>query len=353
MKYVVGSIPSERGPIPLVSSHLGAQDRLGAIGVRLGLARNRYSVAPGLYAVGAPTPDSPVLVSANYKLSFDSLRKELNSLDVWILVLDTKGINVWCSAGKGTFGTKELIHRITMTRLGLVVRHRELILPQLSATGVSAPALRRESGWTAHFGPVLARDLPAYLAAGKNANDAMRKIEFPLLERLKLVPLEILRPSPRFALLLALWCLVALLGRVFLAKTSFSGGPRQAVGTAVALGWHAWLPVISALGIGSGLVPAFLPWLPFRAFSAKGASLGLLFAIGWIAITRSSLAEAIALLLIIPAISAWYALNFTGSSTYTSLAGVKVEVGVARIPILLGIALGLGLRTGLLFGLGT
>ena len=85
--------------------------------------------------MGSPSPDSPVLVSANYKLSFDVLRRSLAGIDAWILVLDTKGINVWCAAGKGTFGTEELLRRIAAVRLGEVVSHRRLVLPQLGAPG--------------------------------------------------------------------------------------------------------------------------------------------------------------------------------------------------------------------------
>jgi len=68
-------------------------------------------VAPrgtGLYAIGNPVPDAPVFVSANYTLSFDALRSALDGIDVLSWFIDTKGINVWCAAGKGTFGTDEL-----------------------------------------------------------------------------------------------------------------------------------------------------------------------------------------------------------------------------------------------------
>src|SRR4030066_353544 len=85
--------------------------------VRWGINRMDYKVNPGLYRIGNPCNSAPVLVTANYKLTFDSLRKELTGMDVWILVIDTKGVNVWCAAGKGTFGTEELIHRIADTKL--------------------------------------------------------------------------------------------------------------------------------------------------------------------------------------------------------------------------------------------
>ena len=58
-----------------------------------------YSVEPGLYALGQPDDSSPVLVTANYKMSFDWLQQALPNRNAWIPVGDTKGINVWCAAG--------------------------------------------------------------------------------------------------------------------------------------------------------------------------------------------------------------------------------------------------------------
>ena len=113
-------------------------DHVGTIRARLGISRDRYRVAPGLYIVGKPGAESPVLVTANYKLSFDSLRKELGGIDAWILVLDTMGVNVWCAAGKRTFSTEEVIRQVNGVGLDKLVTHRELILPQLGAPGVSA-----------------------------------------------------------------------------------------------------------------------------------------------------------------------------------------------------------------------
>ena len=108
----VGSLIPVVFDIPVVSTQLNLSDYWGAIKVRWGIGRNNYTVVPGLYKVGTPGRESDVFVSANYKLSFDTLRKNLDSINAWILVIDTKGINVWCAAGKGTFGTKELVKRI-------------------------------------------------------------------------------------------------------------------------------------------------------------------------------------------------------------------------------------------------
>ncbi|MEJ2725164.1 MAG: mercury methylation corrinoid protein HgcA, partial [Deltaproteobacteria bacterium] len=144
--FVAGSVQSPVGNLPQVSSAHSWRDRLGALKVRWGLGRMHYTVDPGLYALGRPNEMSPVLVTANYKLTFDCLRKALPGLDLWILVLDTKGINVWCAAGKGTFGTVEIVQRIKSTHLDRLVSHREIILPQLSGPGVAPHLVKKLSG---------------------------------------------------------------------------------------------------------------------------------------------------------------------------------------------------------------
>jgi CO dehydrogenase/acetyl-CoA synthase gamma subunit (corrinoid Fe-S protein) len=123
---------------------------------RLSAFRNNYIVEPGMYAVGAPDKSSDVLVSANYKLSFDALRQVLKGLNAWVLVLDTKGINVWCAAGKGTFGTDELVQRISVTKLNRIVDHRRIIVPQLGAPGISGHEVKKASGFKVCYGPVRA-----------------------------------------------------------------------------------------------------------------------------------------------------------------------------------------------------
>ena len=132
---VVGTVDTPAGPVPKVSTALKWTDRLGHWRARWGVGRMQSCVKPRLYAVGNPTGDSPVFVGANYKMSFDRLRAELAGLDAWILVLDTKGINVWCAAGKGTFGTDELIRQINSTHLPEIVSRKRVIVPQLPTSG--------------------------------------------------------------------------------------------------------------------------------------------------------------------------------------------------------------------------
>lgn len=307
-----------------MSTTLRPADRLGAWKVRWGIGRMGYAVEPGLYAVGNPTADSPVLVSANYKLSFDRLRSQLGGLDAWILVLDTRGINVWCAAGKGTFGTEQLVRRIEAVGLAEVVTHRVLVVPQLGAPGVAAHEVKRRSGFRVQYGPVRAQDLPAFLAADMKATPEMRRVHFQLRDRAAVIPVELLM-SVKYALLIAA-CFVFLAGL----------GP----------GGYAWGRVLGAgllsaalfLGTWAGstvLTPVLLPWLPGRALSAKGVWLGLVFLLGLVAYVRfqpavfDSWLSPLAWCLLIPTVASFMAMNFTGSTTYTSLSGVRREMRVA------------------------
>jgi len=325
--WIAGTITTAVGDIPRVRTALGFEDRLGAWKARWGVGRMHYAVPPGLYAVGQPTPESPVLVSANYKLSFDRLRSQLAGLGAWILVLDTEGINVWCSAGKGTFGADEIVRRLEAVRLEEAVSHRTLVLPQLSAPGVSAHEVQARSGFRVVYGPVRAEEVPAFLAAGMKATPEMRRVRFPWRDRAALIPVELLM-SAKYALLLAA-CLLVLAG---LGRDGYVPARALAEGLpSVVLILLAWL-------VGVTLPPVLLPWLPGRAFSAKGAwaGLALLLVVGLYGWGHKSLfgdwLTAAAWLFIIPVVASFLALNFTGSSTFTSLSGVRREVRVA-IPI--------------------
>ena len=291
------------------------------------MGRMDYAVSPGLYAVGSPTHESPVLVSANYKMSFDRLRSQLSGVDAWVLVLDTRGINVWCAAGKGTFGTLEMVERVCATRLSEVVSHRTLVVPQLGAPGVCAQAVKAQSGFEVVYGPVRADSLPQFLAAGMRATPNMRRVRFPMRDRVALIPIELL-----------VWARTALCTAVAFFLLSGLGRHGYSLSRAASVGvWQAAM-FLSAYVAGAALTPALLPWLPGRSFSSKGAWAGvaLLLSVGGCAWIHPGLLanplDAAAWALIVPTVSSFMAMNFTGASTYTSLSGVRREMRVA-VPI--------------------
>jgi len=314
---VTGWIKTAGGTVPRVATRLGLADRLGALGVRLGFGRNSYRVAPGLYAVGDPDSESPILVTANYKLTFDSLRRELAGLGAWILVLDTKGINVWCAAGKKTFSTGELTSRLAAVDLKNLTPKRELILPQLGASGVCGFEVTKKTGFRVVFGPVQAKDIKRFLENGKKADAAMRRVPFGLIARLVVTPVELVNTWKTSAYAAAA-CLV--LGGIGPDVFSFSRMASQ--------GGHALLAYITGFCAGNFLAPALLPVLPSRSFSLKGAATGAAAALVWIAGYAGGVAwsDLAAQALFIVATASWFAMNFTGSSTFTSPSGVEKEM---------------------------
>jgi hypothetical protein len=298
--------------------------------VRLGFGRMSYGMEPGLYAMGEPTAESPVLVTANYKLTVDLLRRELGGRDFWILVLDTANVNVWCAAGKGTFGTEELVRRIEATQLSERVTHRRLILPQLGAPGVAAHEVKRMSGFDVVYGPVRAADLPAFLDNDGQATLEMRHVTFPLLDRLVLTPVE-LQHSLFPVLLLALL--------VLLAPAIWHGLP-DGVGEFGLRGLLATL--VGWLG-GCVLGPALLPWLPGRAFWVKGIWLGVPLALVMVlaGVARGFL-PALGCVLWYGGGVSFFLMNFTGCTTFTSLSGAKTELRAVpgqAIAVVLGLVL--------------
>jgi hypothetical protein len=307
----------------VLESRWKMRDYLGAIRVRLGPGRSRYRVTPGLYRTGTPDKKSPVFVTANYKLSVDHLRKSLEGLAGWILIIDTKGVNVWCAAGKGSFGTDTLVRQISESRLESAVEHRKLILPQLGAPGIDGGAVKKESGFSVVYGPVEAKDLKRFLNNSCNATPEMRRKRFPLSERF-LVSFTHFSQTLLPALIIALLFTAADL-LFHKAGTMSQTLIRNALLSA------------GSIFSGSILVGVLLPILPGRAFSVKSITPALLFSLGaWLMIEPEpkDLLYTLSKIVILSVWICYQGLNLTGSSTFTSLSGVQKEMRIA-VPVMI------------------
>lgn len=314
--------------IPKASTQLTWKDRWGAIKVRFGIGRMKYVISPGLYKVGEPDATSPVLVTANYKLSFDYLRSHLKEIHAWILVLDTRGINVWCAAGGGLFSTEELIRRIQKLGLANIVQHRKLILPQLSAPGVSAHEVTRVTGFKIQYGPVDARDIGNYLKNGEKAFPEMRKVQFPLKKRLAFIPMELihaLKFSPLF--LLGTWALACLHHQAIVLFI-----PRE-----------FWLCVAAMLA-GSVVFQIILPIFPFRSFILNGWILGIVILFGTGILVEIKGWYLLSLLFLLSPVTAYLAFQFTGATPFTSLSGVEKEFKYGIPPLWVSVMIGIFLQ---------
>ncbi|MCP5067063.1 MAG: 4Fe-4S dicluster domain-containing protein [bacterium] len=209
------------------------------------------STPTGLFAIGNPDEKSPVIVTGNFTLTVARLRKALRGRDVWLLVANSDGINVWCAADGGLFTHHRVIDAIKVSRLAERVTHRRILLPSLAASGVETEPIHEETGFRPRFGPVLARDIPAYLDARGKKTEAMRRYQFGLAHRLDMstsmnfpiyllgaAPLAIFWPDVLLGYTALFWAAVALL-YLFVDWIPGKTGWSQALfcAGALAVGW--------------------------------------------------------------------------------------------------------------------
>ncbi|MBN1760148.1 MAG: hypothetical protein JW863_17610 [Chitinispirillaceae bacterium] len=321
------TVTNSAGTVCIAATRWSAADTFGALRCRLGGFRMKYTIEPGLYGIGTPDSGSPVFVSANYKLSFDHLRRSLSGNSGWILVLDTRGINVWCAAGKGTFGTKELIDRIESCGLAAMVKHRKIIVPQLGAPGIAAHEISKATGFKVVYGPVRSSDIHVFLSSGMIATPEMRRVRFGVLDRLVLTPME-LRPT------------LGIFLPVLVAGLAFTGIEQTGILFASIRdnGLPLMIAALLSLFTGTILTPILLPWIPFRAFSIKGLITGVAAMAFYIPL--STITDPLLQLfsfLFFPVYSSFCALNFTGSTPYTGISGVKREMKFA-VPLYVAVS---------------
>ena len=167
----------------------------------------------GVRVVGHPDRMSPVLLTGNYDLTVRRVLRALRGLNAYLIVAPSRGINVWCASSGGHLSTHQVVTAVKLAGLEEHVTHRELILPQLAATGVEAKEVRRRTGWIVRFGPAEAGDIGAYLAAGKQKTDAMRRVRFDTRARLEMAaawatPIALVGTLLWWSHAAALWALI-------------------------------------------------------------------------------------------------------------------------------------------------
>ncbi|OQY25162.1 MAG: hypothetical protein B6I34_02705 [Anaerolineaceae bacterium 4572_32.1] len=207
------------------------------------------SITPGLYAIGQPNADAPLLVTGNYDLTVRRLLRDTQEIDAYLLVVNSAGINVWCASGGGHFTADKIIAALRTSQVEQIVNHRQLVLPQLCATGVDGNRIASETGWKVRWGPVYSQDIPAYLETEQHKGDSIRWVRFPLHTRLEMA-----------VLMWGVWGLLLGLALLLINRSVF------------------WM------GLGASffyylLVGILFPWLPGRDGFRKGVFLGLISAL--------------------------------------------------------------------------
>jgi NAD-dependent dihydropyrimidine dehydrogenase PreA subunit len=140
----------------------------------------------GLIRIGHPGKNAPVFLTCNYHLTVERVKRTLKEIDCYLLVANSRGINVWCAAAGGHFTSHDVISALKTSGIEEIVNHRKVILPQLAATGIESRVIQKKTGWNVVWGPVYAKDIPAFLKCGSMKTPEMREVKFPLVQRIEI-----------------------------------------------------------------------------------------------------------------------------------------------------------------------
>lgn len=140
----------------------------------------------GLTKIGKPDRNSPVFLTCNYNLTVERVKKAIKGINAYLLVANSKGDNVWCSATGGHFTNHSVISVLKTSGIEELVDHRYVILPQLAATGIEGKSVWDKTGWEVIWGPVYAKDIPEFIDKNFTKSPKMCKVEFPAIQRIEM-----------------------------------------------------------------------------------------------------------------------------------------------------------------------
>lgn len=136
----------------------------------------------GLYRIGSPRDSSIAFVTGNYSLTVRRAVKALRGTDCWLLVCDSRGINVWCSTLAGHFGTEDIVDAIRFTNLSETAHPVSIVLPQLCAANVSLKTVAMAAGAPAEFGPASINNVEDFI----QHEQEIRKVQFRTGNRIEM-----------------------------------------------------------------------------------------------------------------------------------------------------------------------
>jgi NAD-dependent dihydropyrimidine dehydrogenase PreA subunit len=140
----------------------------------------------GMIKIGKPGRTSPVFLTCNYHLTVKRVKRALHSINCYLLIANSNGHNVWCGATGGHFTNHDVISILKTSGVKKLVGHKNVILPQLAATGIEAKYIHKKTGWRVIWGPVYARDIQAFMENNFKKTIEMRKVRFSLAQRIEM-----------------------------------------------------------------------------------------------------------------------------------------------------------------------
>jgi len=145
-----------------------------------------FPCKPGLIKIGNSNQNSPVFLTCNFHLTVERVKRALREIDCYLLIANSKGINVWCAATEGHFTNHDVVSILKTTGIEKLVSHRKVILPQLAASGIEAKTIQKKTEWEIIWGPVYAKDIPLFIDNNLQKTSTMREVEFPWMQRIEI-----------------------------------------------------------------------------------------------------------------------------------------------------------------------
>jgi len=121
-------------------------------------------VQPGIYEINSPKPDSPVLVTTNFSITYFSVANEVegSGLPAWLVVTDAEGMSVLTAWAAGKFDAERIAKAVKEFDVASKVSKKQIVLP--GHVAVLSGELEEElAGWDIRVGPREAVDLPAFM----------------------------------------------------------------------------------------------------------------------------------------------------------------------------------------------
>jgi hypothetical protein len=198
-----------------------------------------------------------------------------------------------------------------------------------TAAGIIVNQITVSRGFNVIYGPAKAGYIKDFIKNKYVTTPDMRKVTFTVKERAILIPVDFVQGMLKFLLVFSVLCILSGLSKKGISlQQIFMGAPGTFFNT------------LLAYTAGIVLTPLLLPYLPGRSFSIKGFIAGIFSFIlsDLLDFSGANVYEQISWFLIMISISSFVAMNFTGSSTYTSLSGVKREMKIA-IPLQISLSM--------------
>ncbi|MBI3152210.1 MAG: acetyl-CoA decarbonylase/synthase complex subunit gamma [Chloroflexi bacterium] len=126
-------------------------------------------VQPGVYEINSPKPESPVLVTTNFSITYFAVANEVegSGLPAWLVVTDAEGMSVLTAWAAGKFDAERIAKAIKGFNVADKVSKKRIVLPGHVAV-LSGEVEEELPGWEVRVGPREAVDLPAFMKQALN-----------------------------------------------------------------------------------------------------------------------------------------------------------------------------------------